>query len=98
MNGAASGSPVMMTGRAWLVMDPRGTVRQRRRCPPAHTWAIPGRSRAARRAGRPRGDPRTARRSGTGAASRGRPRRRHRWLARTAVVILGLILVGALAL
>ena len=35
---------------------------------------------------------------GTGAASTGRPRRRHRWLARTAVVLLGLILVGALAL
>jgi hypothetical protein len=46
----------------------------------------------------PPGDPRTARPSGTGAASRGRPRRRHRWLARTALVILGLILVGALAL
>src|SRR5215470_1747756 len=46
----------------------------------------------------PPGDPRSAGRPGTGAASRGRPRRRHRWLARTAVVLLGLILVGALAL
>jgi membrane peptidoglycan carboxypeptidase len=35
---------------------------------------------------------------GPGAASRGRPRRRRRWLARTAVVVLGLILAGALAL
>src|SRR5215471_14256844 len=35
---------------------------------------------------------------GTGAASRGRPRRRHRWLARIAVVVLGLILLGALVL
>ena len=32
------------------------------------------------------------------AASRGRARRRHRWLARTAVVILGLVLVGVLSL
>src|SRR5262244_541826 len=35
---------------------------------------------------------------GTGAASRGRPSRRHRWLARIAVVVLGLILLGALVL
>ena len=46
----------------------------------------------------PPGDPRTARPPSAGATSRGRPRRRHRWLARIAVVILGLILLGALAL
>jgi len=35
---------------------------------------------------------------GAGTASRGRGRRRHRWLARTVVVILGLVLVGLLSL
>src|SRR5262245_22315311 len=46
----------------------------------------------------PPADPRPAGAPGTGAAYRGRARRRHRWLARTAVVVLGLILVGAFAL
>jgi Transglycosylase len=46
----------------------------------------------------PPAGPRSAEPPGTGTPSRGRARRRHRWLARTAAVILGLILVGALSL
>ena len=46
----------------------------------------------------PPAGPRSAAPPGTGAGSRGRARRRHRWLARTAAVIFGLILVGALSL
>ncbi len=46
----------------------------------------------------PPAGPRPAGPPGAGTASRGRGRRRHRWLARTAVVILGLVLVGLLSL
>jgi Transglycosylase len=45
----------------------------------------------------PPAGPRPAGALGAGTASRGRGRRRHRWLARTAVVILGLVLVGLLS-
>ena len=46
----------------------------------------------------PPAGPRPARPPGAGTASRGRGRRRHRWLARIAVVIVGLILVGLLSM
>ena len=46
----------------------------------------------------PPAGPRPAGAPGAGTASQGRGRRRHRWLARTAVVILGLVLVGLLSL
>ena len=46
----------------------------------------------------PPAGPRPARPPSAGTASRGRGRRRHRWLARIAVVIVGLILVGLLSM
>ena len=45
----------------------------------------------------PPAGPRPGGPSGVGIASRGRGRRRHRWLARAAVLIMGLVLVGLLS-